>query len=190
MNMAVADLAVVPVGGASGAGDVPARMPGQYLTFLAARETYAMSIGRIKEIIEFGQVTAVPLMPAFIRGVINLRGAVVPVIDLSARLGFAPSEIQRRTCVVIVEIDHEGQCFDMGLMVDGVSEVLELGMGDLEPPPNFGARIRSDFIQCMARIRGRFVIVMRIEQVLSVEEVSELARMGGDPGSALAGGTA
>lgn len=151
---------------------------GQHLTFLAAGETYAMSIARIKEIIEYGQVTSIPLMPAFIRGVINLRGAVVPVIDLSARLGFPPSRVQAKTCVVIVEIDHEGQTFDMGLMVDGVSEVLDLNDTDLEPPPNFGARIRSDFIQCMARIKGRFVIVMRIEQVLSVEEVSELARLG------------
>jgi purine-binding chemotaxis protein CheW len=159
-------------------GCLPGLTGGQHLTFLAAGETYAMSIARIKEIIEYGQVTAIPLMPEFIRGVINLRGAVVPVIDLSARLGFAPSRVQARTCVVIVEIDHEGQTFDMGLVVDGVSAVLDLGESDLEPPPNFGARIRSDFIQCMARINGRFVIVMRIEQVLSVEEVSELARLG------------
>lgn len=164
----------------SGANRVGSRglTGGQHLTFHAAGETYAMSIARIKEIIEYGQVTSIPLMPNFIRGVINLRGAVLPVIDLSARLGFAPSKVQAKTCVVIVELDHEGQTFDMGLVVDGVSEVLDLGESDLEPSPNFGARIRSDFIQCMARIKGRFVIVMRIEQVLSVEEVTELARLG------------
>jgi purine-binding chemotaxis protein CheW len=151
--------------------------PRQFLTFSAAGETYAMPIAAIKEIIEHGAVTAIPLMPAFIRGVINLRGAVVPVIDLAARLGFPASTIGRRTCIVIVEMQHDDERFDMGLVVEGVSEVLELATSDLEPPPSFGARVRSDFIEAMARIRGRFVIVMRLGQVLSVDEVSGLARM-------------
>lgn len=150
----------------------------QYLCFTAAGSTYAMSITAIKEIIEFGSVTSIPLMPPFIRGVINLRGAVVPVIDLAARLGYAPAEPSRRTCVVIVEMRHEGDLFELGVVVDGVSEVLELGPADLEPAPNFGAQIRSDFIQAMARIRGRFVIVMCLAQVLSIDEVSHLASLG------------
>ena len=150
----------------------------QYLTFHAAQATYAMGIGTIREIIEYGSITTIPLMPAFIRGVINLRGAVVPVIDLAARLGFPPAAPSRRTCIVIVEMGHEDELFEMGLVVDGVSEVLELSPADLEPPPTFGANIRSDFIQNMARIHGNFVIVMRLEQVLSIDEVSHLARMG------------
>lgn len=153
----------------------------QYLTFNAARATYAMGIGTIREIIEYGSITTIPLMPAFIRGVINLRGAVVPVIDLAARLGFPPAAPSRRTCIVIVEMGHEDELFEMGLVVDGVSEVLELSPADLEPPPTFGANIRSDFIQNMARIHGSFVIVMRLEQVLSIDEVSHLARVGQAP---------
>lgn len=169
---------------ASARGDLAARGlhgrtgTAQYLTFHAAQATYAMGIGTIREIIEYGSITTIPLMPAFIRGVINLRGAVVPVIDLAARLGFAPAEPNRRTCIVIVEMGHEDELFEMGLVVDGVSEVLELNADDLEPPPTFGANIRSDFIQSMARIHGNFVIVMRLEQVLSIDEVSHLARMG------------
>lgn len=154
---------------------------GQYLTFHVASNTYAMRIAAIKEIIEFGSLTSIPLMPEFIRGVINLRGAVVPVIDLSARMGFATAAPSRRTCVVIVEMPHEGEVFDMGVVVDGVSEVMDLPAKDLEPPPNFGANVRSDFIEAMARIRGRFVIVLRLEQVLSIDEVSRLARMDLDP---------
>ncbi len=169
---------------ASVRGDLAARGtqggPGtaQYLTFHAAQATYAMGIGAIREIIEYGSLTTIPLMPRFIRGVINLRGAVVPVIDLAARLGFPPAAPSRRTCIVIVEMGHEGELFEMGVVVDGVSEVLELNPEDLEPPPTFGSNIRSDFIQNMARIHGSFVIVMRLEQVLSIDEVSHLARMG------------
>jgi purine-binding chemotaxis protein CheW len=150
----------------------------QYLTFHAAHASYAMGIGAIREIIEYGSITSIPLMPRFIRGIINLRGAVVPVIDLSIRLGFAAEPPGPRSCIVIVEMSHEDELFEMGLVVDGVSEVIELSAADLEPPPTFGANIRSDFIQNMARIHGRFVIVMRLEQVLSIEEVSHLARAG------------
>lgn len=147
----------------------------QYLTFHVAGGTYAMGIAGIKEIIEFGAITVIPLMPSCIRGVINLRGSVVPVLDLSARLGFARTETDRRTCIVIVEMEHGDETLELGLVVDGVTEVLELGAADLEPAPSFGANIRSDFIQAMARVRGQFVIVMRLEQVLSVDEVSSLA---------------
>ncbi len=149
----------------------------QFLTFSAAGATYALGIAAIKEIIEFGHITAVPLMPPFIRGIINLRGAVVPVIDLAARLGFDSATPDRRTCVVVVEVPQGGEMFELGLVVDGVSEVLELDAGALEPAPSFGATIRSDFIGAMARIRDRFVIVLRPEQVLSIDEVSNLARV-------------
>ena len=158
--------------------ELPKPAQAQFLTFSTAGESYAMPIAAIKEIIEHGQVTPIPLMPEFIRGVINLRGAVVPVIDLSARLGQAPSRPGRRTCIVIVEMACDDERLDMGLVVDGVSEVVELGAADLEEPPSFGARVRADFIEAMARIRGRFVIVMRLDQVLSLDEVAELSRLG------------
>ena len=153
----------------------------QYLTFLAAGDTYAMHIEAIKEILEFGDLTSVPLMPPFIRGVINLRGAVVPVIDLAARLGFAPGDTQRRTCIVIVEMPHDGEVYDLGVVVAGVSEVIDLPAQDLEPPPAFGAQIRLDFIEAMVRIQGQFVIVLNLQQVLSIDEVSNLARQHAEP---------
>lgn len=151
----------------------------QFLTFSAAGATYALGIAAIKEIIEFGHITAVPLMPPFIRGIINLRGAVLPVIDLAARLGFDCATPDRRTCVVVVEVAQGSEVGELGLVVDGVSEVLELDPAALEPAPSFGATIRSDFISAMARIRNRFVIVLRLEQVLSIDEVSSLARLDG-----------
>ena len=151
----------------------------QLLTCSAAGATYALGIAAIKEIIEFGHITAVPLMPPFIRGIINLRGAVVPVIDLAARLGFAASTPDRRTCVVVVEVPQDGEVCELGLVVDGVSEVIEVDPAALEPAPSFGATVRSDFISAMARLRNRFVIVLRLEQVLSIDEVSRLARVDG-----------
>lgn len=150
----------------------------QYLTFSAAKTMYAMSIASTREIIEYGQVTRIPLMPPFIRGVINLRGSVVPVIDLAARLGFDPSRPGRRTCIVVVEMPHDDEVFNLGMVVDGVNEVLELCSVDLEPPPRFGANIRADFIQALAKIRGQFVVVMHLDQVLSIKEVAALARLG------------
>lgn len=147
----------------------------QYLTFSLGEEMFAIGILAIREIIEYGQVTEVPMTPPFIRGVINLRGAVVPVIDLAVRFGRPPRENTRRTCIVIVELESERGRQDMGVVVDAVSEVLEIGAADIEPPPEFGARIRLDFIAGMARIEGRFVVVLATERVLSVDEVAVLA---------------
>jgi len=114
-------------------------------------------------------------MPAFIRGVINLRGAVVPVVDLAARFGGKASEVQRRTCIVIVEVEQEDAKLDIGIMVDAVSEVLEIQASDIEPPPSFGAKIRADFIAGMGKVAGKFVIILNIQRVLSVDEMASLA---------------
>ncbi|WP_420228200.1 chemotaxis protein CheW [Pseudomonas savastanoi] len=130
----------------------------------------------MKEIIEYGSLTVVPMMPAFVRGVINLRGAVVPVVDLSARFGRQNSDITRRSCVIIIEASSEdGQPQDIGLLVDNVSAVLEIPASQIEPPPNFGARIRADFISGMAKVDGKFVIVLEVDRVLSIDEMSSLA---------------
>ncbi|KPW46490.1 chemotaxis protein CheW, partial [Pseudomonas syringae group genomosp. 3] len=137
----------------------------QYLTFMLGGEMFAIGILGIKEIIEYGSLTVVPMMPAFVRGVINLRGAVVPVVDLSARFGRQNSEITRRSCVIIIEASTEdGQPQDIGLLVDNVSAVLEIPASQIEPPPNFGARIRADFISGMAKVDGHFVIVLEVER--------------------------
>jgi len=149
----------------------------QYLTFNLGSEMFAVGILNVKEIIEYGNLTEIPMMPTFIRGVINLRGAVVPVVDLAARFGGKISEVQRRTCIVIVEVTQEDAKHDIGIMVDAVSEVLEIGVKDIEPPPSFGAKIRADFIAGMGKVAGKFVIILQIDRVLSVDEMAILANV-------------
>jgi purine-binding chemotaxis protein CheW len=152
----------------------------QYLTFMLGGETYAMGILAIKEIIEYGNLTEVPRMPAFIRGVINLRGAVVPVIDLSARFGKPATQVTRRTCIVIVEVASEqDETQVVGVMVDAVNAVLEIPANEIEPPPSFGAHIRADFMSGMGKVNGRFVIILNIHHVLSVDEMASLAGVAG-----------
>jgi purine-binding chemotaxis protein CheW len=147
---------------------------GQYLTFTLRNEMFAIGILNIKEILEYGQLTTVPMMPGFIRGVINLRGAVVPVVDLAARFGGVPATATKRTCIVIIEVVTGEGRQDIGVVVDAVSEVLEIPASEIEPAPEFGARIRADFIEGMGKIDGRFVILLAVEKVLSVEEIAEL----------------
>ena len=151
-----------------------AETPSQYLTFQLAGEMFAVGILNVKEIIEYGHLTEIPMMPAFIRGVINLRGSVVPVIDLSARFGGKSTEVSRRTCIVIVEVIDEEMRHDIGIMVDAVSEVLDIPASEIEPPPSFGAKIRADFIFGMGKVAGKFVIILNINKVLSVEEIAML----------------
>ena len=148
--------------------------PSQYLTFTLGGEMFAVGILNVKEIIEYGNLTEIPMMPAFIRGVINLRGSVVPVIDLSARFGGKASELGRRTCIVIVEVADGDLQHDIGSMVDAVSEVLDIPGSEIEPPPSFGAKIRADFIFGMGKVAGKFVIILNINKVLSVEEIAQL----------------
>lgn len=151
---------------------------GQYLTFLLRSEMFAIGILQIKEILEYGQLTPVPMMPRFIRGVINLRGAVVPVVDLSARFGSEPSEITKRSCIVIIEVAIEDGHQDIGVVVDSVSEVLEIPDSEIEPAPSFGAKIRAEFIQGMGKVNGRFVIILDVDKVLSVDELSMVGQAG------------
>ncbi|MDR7308650.1 chemotaxis protein CheW [Rhodoferax saidenbachensis] len=159
----------------------------QYLTFMLGGEVYAMGILAIKEIIEFGSLTEVPRMPSFIRGVINLRGAVVPVIDLSARFGKAITTVTRRTCIVIVEVSDghgpQGSTQVVGVMVDAVNAVLEIPQNEIEPPPSFGANIRADFMTGMGKVYGKLVIILNIHHVLSVEEMAGLAGLEGGEAS-------
>lgn len=148
----------------------------QYLTFNLGGEMFAVAILNVKEIIEFGSITEIPMMPPFIRGVINLRGAVVPVIDLSSYFGNAPTQVARRTCIVIIEMNEGDQKHDIGIVVDAVSEVLDIARAEIEPPPAFGAKIRTDFIDGMGKVNGRFVIILNIAKVLSTEEIVLLTK--------------
>ena len=149
----------------------------QYLTFLLSGEMFALGILNIKEIIEYGSLTEVPMMPTFIRGVINLRGSVVPVVDLSARFGRDRTQVSKRTCIVIIEVgNNEEARHDIGVMVDSVSEVLEIPRSEIEPPPAFGAKIRADFIHGMGKVDGKFVIILDADKVLSVDELAMLGQ--------------
>lgn len=150
----------------------------QYLTFMLGGEMFAIGILWIKEIIEFGGLTEVPMTPACVRGVINLRGAVVPVLDLAARFGRDRSAVTRRSCIIVVELDGEGDRQDVGVMVDAVNAVLDIPAADIEPAPEFGASIRTDFIEGMGKVDGRFVILLQPGRVLSTAEIGALAGAG------------
>lgn len=152
----------------------------QYLTFLLGGERFSIGILCIKEIIWYANLTDVPMMPACIRGVINLRGAVVPVMDLSARFGKPTTPVTKSTCIVIVEVGSEAdqdsgdESQSMGIVVDAVQAVLEIPAAEIEPAPSFGARIRSDFIEGIGKVNGQFVILLNVKQVLSTEEIGAM----------------
>ncbi|MFZ2853347.1 MAG: chemotaxis protein CheW [Rhodocyclaceae bacterium] len=151
----------------------------QHLTFALGGEMFAIGILSVKEIIEYGSLTAVPMMPDCIKGVINLRGAVVPVVDLARRFASRATAITRRSCIVIIETANESAAGDgpqdVGVIVDAVSEVLEIHDDQIEPPPSFGTRIRTDFIAGMGKLDGRFVIILNVDKVLSMDELAMLA---------------
>lgn len=147
----------------------------QYLTFMLGGEAFAIGILSIKEILEYEQLTEVPMTPDSIRGVINLRGAVVPVIDMSVRFGKKSAPNTRRTCIVILEIVSDDEEHTIGVVVDSVSEVLEIPPSEIEPPPSFGSKIRTDFIEGMGKVNGKFVILLNVGKVLSVDEIAELS---------------
>jgi purine-binding chemotaxis protein CheW len=146
----------------------------QYLTFTVTGELFGVAIVSIKEIIEYRATTEVPMMPDFMRGIINLRGRVVPAIDLAVRFGRARSEVTARSCIVIVEVEQNGERHDLGVVVDAVSAVADIADADIEPPPTFGARLRSDFITGMGKIGEKFVILLDVSRVLSIDELSTL----------------
>ena len=153
----------------------PAEKPRQFLAFVLGGETFAMEIRSIKEVIQYGALTQVPMMPDFVRGVINLRGSVVPVLDLAVRFGRAPSEVSRRTCVVVLEVELHGEDLMLGFIVDQVRAVLDIGAADIEPPPAFGSALRSDFLAGIGKVDGEFVILLDVDHVLSLDELSAIS---------------
>jgi purine-binding chemotaxis protein CheW len=157
----------------------------QYLTFLVAGEEYAISILRVKEIIEFPVLTAVPNTPGWIRGVINLRGRVVPVIDLSLKFGLTAREVTKFTCVVVTEVICGGETMVMGVVADSVNEVIELGAVDIELPPSFGTRVRTDYLEGMGKVGKKFCLILNISKVLSADELLTVTCVqDGDSGTA------
>ena len=146
----------------------------QYLTFMIGGEEYAVSLLKVKEIIEYDVVTEIPKTPQWVRGVINLRGNVVPVIDLAVKFRLAPSVVGKLTCIVITEVECEGEATVMGIMADSVRQVIDLTPEDVEVPPSFGTRVRVDYLLGMARSGKKFCLLLDTEKVLSTEELLEL----------------
>lgn len=143
----------------------------KYLTFLIGSEKYGVDIVNVKEIIEYGQVTRVPLAPQSIRGVLNLRGSVVPIVDLSSRFYGYRSTITRLSCIVVVEIEQREERIPIGLLIDALHEVVDIQPENTEQTPGFGAKIRTDFIQGIGKTHGRFVILLNLDRVLDIEEL-------------------
>jgi purine-binding chemotaxis protein CheW len=175
----------------------------QYLTFRLFQEEYGLGILRVKEIIEYHSPTYVPLMPPWIRGIINLRGSVVPVIDIAIKLGLPERPITKKSCIVMVEVNIEDEPMSVGLLVDSVSEVLELADQDIVAAPSFGNSIRADYLSGMGKVWSRFILLLDIERVLSAHELlavtsaaendsslspAILTSPGSEPGTTTAGG--
>lgn len=146
----------------------------QYLTFMIAGEEYAVSLLKVKEIIEYDTVTEIPKTPDWVRGVINLRGNVVPVIDLAVKFRLPASIAGKLTCIVITEVECEGEAAVMGVMADSVRQVIDLKPEDIEVPPTFGTRVKVDYLLGMARSGKKFCLLLDTEKVLSTDELLQL----------------
>jgi len=144
---------------------------GQYLTFDIGGHDLGVAVLRVREIIEYEAVTHVPSTPAWIRGVINLRGSVVPVVDLGVKFGLSESPVTGRSCIVMVDVELDGQRTTMGVVADAVSQVIDLGADEIKTPPTFGSWVRVDFLHGMASVDGRFVLLLDIDRVLSLREL-------------------
>jgi len=151
----------------------------QYLTFFLADQQYAVGVLSVKEIIEYGIVTKVPTTPPYVRGVINLRGSVVPVLDLAVKFGLPPMPVGRRTCVVIMETTMLGEKVVMGIVADAVSQVIQFSAQDIEPAPPFGTNVRLEYLEGMAKLGTKFVLILNMDQVFTAED--PVVSLGGQP---------
>jgi purine-binding chemotaxis protein CheW len=150
----------------------------QYLTFSLGDEVFAMDIRTVREIIQHGAMTVVPLMPEFVRGIINLRGAVVPVIDLQSRFGRPRAQVGKKTCVIIFDVGPDGDKVELGLMVDAVSEVIDIAPSQIEPPPQFGTSIQREFIRGLGKVDSEFIVILDPERALNIDDMVALAEQG------------
>lgn len=146
----------------------------QYLTFLLASEEYAISILKVKEIIEYDTVTTVPKTPKWVRGVINLRGSVVPVVDLAAKFGLEQKPVTKTTCIIIVETQYESHNITIGVVADSVSQVIDLTPQDVQPVPEFGTRVKVDYLLGMTQLGKKFALLLDVDKVLSGDELLNL----------------
>jgi purine-binding chemotaxis protein CheW len=155
----------------------PVEKTEQYLTFHLGDEEYAVGILQVREIIEYGIVTRVPTTPPFIRGVINVRGSVVPVIDLAVKFGLAPNPVSRRTCILLIEVEIAGEPTIMGVVADSVSQVVDLLPGDIEPAPPFGTRVHVDYLLGMVKLGDKFALLLDIDRILSTDELLQVSEV-------------
>lgn len=151
-------------------------IPSQYLTFMLDHEQFAVDISKVREVLEFTSVTKVPRTPEFMRGVINLRGSVVPVVDLRLKFGLTRTESTIDTCVIITEVEARGEKTVLGALADSVQEVIELEPESIEPPPRMGTRVNIDFIRGMGKRDEKFMIILDIDRVLTEEEIRSVAQ--------------
>lgn len=154
-------------------------LAGKYLTFKLAMEEYGLEILKVQEIIKMMDITRVPRTPDFVRGVINLRGKVIPVIDLRLKFGMEAKETTEKTCVIVVQVSRDNATVTTGIIVDEVSEVLDIASGEIEPAPSFGTNVDTRFILGMAKAKGSVKILLDINKVLSAGEVESLSHVAG-----------
>lgn len=155
----------------------------QYLTFKLGDEIFALDIAKVREVLDFTTVTKVPRTPDFMRGVINLRGSVVPVVDLRLKFGMSLTEKTVNTCVIIVEVKVDDETTVLGALADSVQEVVDLETGQIAPPPKIGTRLRTDFIRGMGNRNDHFLIILDIDRVFSVEELAGVQATQAETGS-------
>ncbi len=153
----------------------------QYLTFKLGEEVFALQVANVREILEFIPITKVPRTPDFMTGVINLRGSVVPVMDMRLKFGMSETEKTVNTCIIVVEVNIDGEKAMIGALVDSVQEVFELEAQQIEPPPRLGLGMKSEFIEGMGKRDSGFVIILEIDKVFSMEELDIAQGMGTQP---------
>jgi purine-binding chemotaxis protein CheW len=144
----------------------------QFLTFRLDDEIFALDITKVREVLDYTIVTKVPRTPEFMRGVINLRGSVVPVVDLRLKFGMSATESGVNTCIIITEVQVDNETVVLGALADAVQEVLDLDAGSIAAPPRIGTKLRTDFIKGMGKQNDRFIIILDIDKVFSIEELS------------------
>jgi len=156
----------------------------QYLTFFTASEEYAISIVKVSEIVEYEAVTTVPNTPPWIRGVTNLRGRVVPVVDLAVKFGLPGSGISKFSCIIITEVMFQGENLTMGVLADSVSQVIELSDDEIEATPPFGTRVKTEYLLGMGALGKKFCLILDIDKVLSADELLAVTESVAGEGSA------
>ncbi|MFW6428658.1 MAG: chemotaxis protein CheW [Desulfosalsimonas sp.] len=153
-----------------------ASLAGKYLTFLLGEESYGIEILKVQEIIGMQTITRIPRTPEYVKGVINLRGKVIPVIDLRLRFGMEEAEVSRKTCIIVVQVTRAETSVTMGIVVDEVSEVLEISAEEIEPPPGFGTSVETSFVLGMAKIENSVKILLDIDRIMTEGEMEALAK--------------